>query len=132
MRCSARKLTSRTSIYNLMSLEEMRIMGNIIGVLIGAVVVIIVVFILYEYRVRKPDVLLLYETKGKISTRKGLFYPRHFSLALERTTSPIQLTVEATVKGNLDVRIKLVGSVAPSLDHIHSLIRIGGWNNEAV
>lgn len=107
-------------------------MGNIIGVLIGAVVVIFVLFILYEYRVRKPDVLLLYETKGKISTRKGLFYPRHFSLALERTTSPIQLTVEATVKGNLDVRIKLVGSVAPSLDHIHSLIRIGGWNNEAV
>ena len=107
-------------------------MENIIGILIGAAIVIFVLFILYEYRVRKPDVLLLYETKGKISTRKGLFYPRHFSLALERTTSPIQLTVEATVKGNLDVRIKLVGSVAPSLDHIQSLIRIGGWNNEAV
>jgi hypothetical protein len=115
-----------------MSLEEMQIMEKIIGVLIGAAVVIFVLFILYEYRVRKPDVLLLYETKGKISTRKGLFYPRHFSLPLERTTSPIQLTVEATVKGNLSVRIKLVGSVAPSFDHIHSLIRIGGWNNEAV
>ena len=107
-------------------------MENIIGILIGAAVVIFILFILYEYRVRKPDVLLLYETKGIISTRKGLFYPRHFSLPLERITSPIQLTVEATVKGNLSVRIKLVGSVAPSLEHIHSLIRIGGWNNEAV
>lgn len=103
-----------------------------IGVLIGAAVVIFILFILFEYRVRKPDVLLLYETKGQISTRKGLIYPRHLSLPLERTTSPIQLTVEATVKGNLEVRIKLVGSVAPSLNHIQSLIRIGGWNQEAV
>jgi hypothetical protein len=61
-----------------------------------------------------------------------LIYPRHFSLPLERTTNSIQLTVEATAVGNLEVRIKLVGSVAPALDHIHSLIRIGGWNNEAV
>jgi hypothetical protein len=33
--------------------------------------------------------------------------------------------------GNLEVRIKLVGSVAPSLEHIQSLIRIGGWNQDA-
>jgi hypothetical protein len=103
-----------------------------VGVLISVIILIIILLFLYEYRIRKPDVLLLYETKGKISIRKGLFYPRHFSLPLERTTSPIQLTVEATAVGNLEVRIKLVGSVAPSLEHIHSLIRIGGWNNEAV
>ena len=103
-----------------------------VGVLIGAVVVIVILIVIFEYRIRKPDVLLLYETKGHISIRKGLFYPRHFSLPLERTTSPIQLTIEATAVGNLEVRIKIVGSVAPSLDHIHSLIRIGGWNNEAV
>jgi hypothetical protein len=30
------------------------------------------------------------------------------------------------------VRVKLVGSVAPSLDHIQSLIRVGGWNRDAV
>ena len=107
-------------------------MENAIGILIGAAVVILILTVLFEFRVRKPDVLLLYETKGQIKIRKGLIYPRHFSLPLERTTSPIQLTVEAAVVGNLEVRIKLVGSIAPSLEHIHSLIRIGGWNNEAV
>jgi hypothetical protein len=90
-----------------------------------------VLFVLFEYRIRKPDVLLLYESKGRISLRKGLVYPRHFSLPLSRTTSPIQLTVEATAVGNLGVRIKLVGSVAPSLEHIQSLIRIGGWKQDA-
>jgi len=102
------------------------------GILIGAIVVVITLFILFEYRIRKPDVLLLYESKGHISIRKGLIYPRHFSLPLERTTCPIQLTVEAAAVGNLEVRIKLVGSVAPSLEHIQSLIRIGGWSHDAV
>lgn len=102
-----------------------------IGILIGAVVVICVLFALFEYRIRKPDVLLLYESKGQIGLRKGLVYPRHFSLPLSRTTCPIQLAIEATAVGNLGVRIKLVGSVAPSLEHIQSLIRIGGWNQDA-
>ena len=101
------------------------------GILIGAVVLIGVLFALFEYRVRKPDVLLLYESKGQIGVRQGLIYPRHFSLPLERTTRPIKLTIEATAVGNLEVRIKLVGSVAPSLEHIQSLIRIGGWNQDA-
>ena len=106
-------------------------METTIGILISAVVVICVLFVLFEYRIRKPDVLLLYEFKDQISLRKGLVYPRHFSLPLSRTTSPIQLTVETTAVGNLGVRIKLVGSVAPSLEHIQSLIRIGGWKQDA-
>ena len=103
-----------------------------IGILIGAGIVgLLVLFVLFEYRVRKPDVLLLYESKGQIAARQGLIYPRHLSLPLERTTRPIKLTIEATAVGNLEVRIKLVGSVAPSLEHIHALIRIGGWNQDA-
>lgn len=101
------------------------------GFLISTIVVVCVFIVLFEYRIRKPDVLLLYESKGQISTRKGLVYPRHFSLPLSRTTYPIQLTIEATAVGNLGVRIKLVGSVAPSLEHIQSLIRIGGWKQDA-
>jgi len=107
-------------------------MDSTLGVSLGIVVVVITFFILFEYRIRKPDVLLLYESKGHISIRKGLIYPRHFSLPLERTTNPIQLTIEATVVGNLEVRVKLVGSVAPSLENIQALIRIGGWNHNAV
>ncbi len=103
-----------------------------IGVIISAILGLCLLVILFEYRIRKPDILLLYESKGEIGVRKGLIYPRHFSLPLERTTYPIRLTIEATTLGNLEVRIKLVGSVAPSLDHIQSLIRIGGWNQEVV
>ncbi|MDP3047404.1 MAG: hypothetical protein Q8O07_08005, partial [Chloroflexota bacterium] len=86
----------------------------------------------FEYRLRQPDVLVIYETKCRIGVRKAMIYPRHFSLPFKRTTSPIQLTVEATAAGNLGVRVKLVGSVALSLEHLQSLIRVGGWNSEAV
>jgi hypothetical protein len=103
-----------------------------IGIIISAIVVgLLILFALFEYRVRKPDVWLLYESRGQIAVRKGLLYPRHFSLPLERTTHPIKLTVEAAAVGNLEVRIKLVGSVAPSLEHIQALIRIGGWKTDA-
>jgi hypothetical protein len=102
------------------------------SVIIGAIAVMFVLLLLFEYRIRRPDLLVLYESKGRIGIRKGLIYPRHFSLPLRRTTSPIRLTIEATAVGNLGVRVKLVGSVAPSLEHVESLIRIGGWDDEAV
>jgi len=101
------------------------------GIVIGTLVLLGVILVLFEYRIRKPDVILLYESRGEIGVRQGLIYPRHFSLPLERTTHPIRLTIEATAVGNLEVRIKLVGSVAPSLEHIQSLIRIGGWKQDA-
>lgn len=102
------------------------------GILIGAVLIVAALLALFEYRVRKPDALLLYESKGQISLRKGLIYPRHLSLPVNRATSPIQLTIEATTIGNLEVRVKLIGSVVPSIEHIQALIHIGGWNQEAV
>jgi len=107
-------------------------MDIIPGIVVGIVVVGCILVAFFEYRVRQPDVLVLSESKGQIGVRKGLVYPRHFSLPLKRTTCPIQLTVEATAAGNLGVRVKLVGSIAPSLEHIQSLIRIGGWNSDAV
>ena len=107
-------------------------MDIFLSVVVVLVVVGAILVALFEYRIRQPDVLVLYETQGRIGVRKGLIYPRHFSLPLKRTTYPIQLTVEATAAGNLGVRVKLVGSVAPSLEHIEALIRVGGWNSEAV
>jgi hypothetical protein len=107
-------------------------MDIILSIVIGIVVVGGLLAILLEYRIRQPDVLVLYESKGQIGLRKGLIYPRHFSLSLKRTTSPVQLTVDATAVGNLGVRVKLIGSVAPALDHIQALIRVGGWSSEAV
>ena len=99
---------------------------------IGIVIVGCVLVFFWEYRVRYPDVLVLYESKGQISLRKGIIYPRHFSLPLKRTTYPIQLTIDATTQGDLGMRVKLVGTIAPSVKYIDRLIRVGGWNQEAV
>ena len=107
-------------------------MNITLGAIVGVVVIVVLLLAFFEYRIRQPDFLVLGESNGRISLRKGLIYPRHFSLPLQRTTCPIQLTVEATAAGNLGVRVKLVGSVAPSLEHIQSLIRVGGWNRDAV
>jgi hypothetical protein len=100
--------------------------------IIAAVVVVIGLLIAFEYHIRQPDTLVLYESKGRIEFRKGLLYPRHFSLQFKRTTSPIQLDFDVTAAGNLGVQIKLVGSVAPSLNHIQALIRVGGWSSDAL
>ncbi len=107
-------------------------MDIILSVVLGVVVVGSALFAVFEYRIRQPDVLVLYESKGRIGVRKGMIYPRHFSLPFKRTTCPIHLTVDATAAGNLGVRVKLVGSLAPSLEHIQALIRVGGWDREAV
>jgi hypothetical protein len=87
---------------------------------------------LYEFRIQKPDDLILYERQGKFERRKSQVYPRHFSLKFKRKIHPIQLDTEVTAAGNLGIRIKLVGSVAPSLDNLDSLVRIGGWNQDVI
>jgi len=103
-----------------------------LGAVISAIVLVIVLLALFEFRIRQPDVLVLSESKSRIGIRGGLVYPRHFSLPLARTIYPIQLNIEVTAAGNLGVRVRLVGSVAPSIEHIQSLIRVGGWNTDAV
>ncbi len=107
-------------------------MEIVFGTAIGLIIVIAVAVVVFELRIHQPDTLVLHESKGRIVVRKGVLYPRHFSLLLKRTTYPIQVTTEASVVGNIGVRVKLIGSIAPSVDHIQALIRAGGWNSEAV
>lgn len=107
-------------------------MEIILGIVAIALILTLVLLAIFEFRIRQPDALVLYESNGKIALRSGLFYPRHFSLPIKRTTHPIQLTVEATAAGNLGVNVKLVGSVAPSIENIQTLIRIGGWSRDAI
>jgi hypothetical protein len=76
--------------------------------------------------------LILYEQQGKFERRKGKFYPRHFSLRFKRKIHPIQLDTEVTAAGNLGIRVKLVGSVSPSLEHLDSLVRVGGWDQDVI
>ena len=105
---------------------------GIIEVGVAVLVVVVILAVIFEYRIRQPDVMVLYESNGKISLRSGPFYPRHFSLAIKRTTCPIQLSVEATAAGNLGVNVNLVGSVAPDMEYIQMLVRVGGWNSDAI
>ena len=99
---------------------------------VAAVVVILVLAIVFEYRFRKPDYIILYEHKAGLAIRKGRLYPRHFSLPIRRTTHSLQLTVDATAKGSLDIRVKLGVTVAASLDNLGALVRVGGWTADAV
>ena len=106
-------------------------MEIILGV-VAVLVLALALLALFEYRVRQPDSLVLYEANGNIGLRGGVLYPRHFSLLLKRAPHPIQLSIEATAAGNLGVNVKLVGSVSPALGNLQELVRIGGWNSEAV
>ncbi|MEG8990865.1 hypothetical protein VJY32_13930 [Ignavibacteria bacterium 4148-Me] len=96
------------------------------------VAIIILLLLLYELRIRKPDELVLTERNGKIILRKGRFYPRHFSLVLPKTIYSSQLSIDASARGSLDVKVKLSVAVALSLENINSLIKTGGWNKSAV
>ncbi len=99
--------------------------------LVGAAVLVILA-VLYEYRFRKSDFFILYEDRSGLALRKGRLYPRHFSLPIRRTTHSLQLTVDASAKGNLEIRVKLGVTVAASPEHLGALIRVGGWNTDAV
>ncbi len=99
---------------------------------LAGLVLILGVIIVYEYRLRRPDVIVLYETKRGLGIRTAAFYPRHFSLPIRRTTHSLQLTIDATAMGNLEIRIRLVGTVAPSEQHLEALVRAGGWQADAV
>jgi regulator of protease activity HflC (stomatin/prohibitin superfamily) len=94
-------------------------------------VVVLGAILAYEYRLRRPDCIVLYERKGGLATRGGPFFPRHFSLAIKRTTHSLQQVIEATAAGNLEIRIKLFGTAVPSPAHLQALIRVGGWQSDA-
>ena len=99
---------------------------------VAGILVLVFLAILFEYRFRRSDYLIVYEDKTGLALRKGRLYPRHFSLPIRRTTHSLQLTVDASAKGNLEIRVKLGLTVAASLENLATLIRVGGWNTDAV
>ena len=98
----------------------------------GIIIIVAVIIFLYEYRLRKPDQLVLTEAKGKIILRTSRVYPKDFSLVLPKTTQSMQLTVESSAKGNLDIKVKLSVAVSLAAGNINQLIKVGGWNSGAV
>ena len=48
------------------------------------------------------------------------------------TTYSFAQTIEASAKGNLDMKVKLAVTVAASLDNLSVLVKVGGWTPNAV
>lgn len=99
---------------------------------LGIILIVLAVLVALEFRLRKPDQLVLYEKRGVIGLRRGAFYPRHLSLALTGAGHQIELTAESTARGGIQVRTNLVATVAPSEAHLAALVRVGGWQPDAV
>lgn len=97
-----------------------------------AIAVLLVAAAAYEYRLRRPDQLVLYESGGTVKLRRGRFYARHFDLALAGTTYPIELKIDGVARGSIQIRTAVVASVAPSRDALDALVRAGGWQRDAV
>jgi len=93
---------------------------------------VIVAYAMYEYRVRKPDQIILRETRSGLSARTGLLYPRHFSLPISRTAHSFSQTIDASAEGSIEIRIKLAVSVVASMKDLGTLMRVGGWKSDAV
>lgn len=99
---------------------------------IGVITLLVVIVSLYEFRIRRPDDLILFERNNQIRHRHSAIYPRHFSLRLKRTIIPIRLDSQIATSGNLGLTLKMTGSVAPSTANLDSLIRTGGWQEDTV
>jgi hypothetical protein len=95
-------------------------------------VVLLVALAVYEYRFRKPDQIVVFETRGGVGVRRARLYPRHFSTPITTTAHSFTQSIDASAKGNLDIRVKLAVTVAASLENLPVLVRIGGWSADAV
>ncbi len=100
--------------------------------IVGLILLAVIALALFELRLRKPDQLVLRESRGEIRLHTGLFYPRHFSLAIPAATHQIELTVESTSRGAIAVRVRLAVTLAASREHIAGLVRAGGWQADAI
>jgi hypothetical protein len=96
------------------------------------ILAIIVILILVEYRIRRPDEIVIYESSGIVRKRKSRIYPRHFSLAISGTIHSTDLKIEAEAKGKILLHVHLVATVAASLHQLQNLVRAGGWHKNNV
>jgi len=100
--------------------------------LITIIVIIVFLVLFYEFRIRKPDQIVLYESRGVVKQRKGKYYPRHFSLAIPATIHSSFIKVEAEAKGKLPVIVQVALACTASPSRLSELIRVSGWNKKAV
>ncbi len=100
--------------------------------LLAAFVILLILIFLLEYRLRRPDEIILTDKAGKIRIRKGRYYPKHFSLAVPATIHSLRLEFESEAKGKLPVKVSIVLSTAANTERLTELVRSGGWNKNMV
>ncbi|MDD3806876.1 MAG: hypothetical protein PHE86_02405 [Candidatus Marinimicrobia bacterium] len=101
-------------------------------IICGVVIIILLLIWLVEYRYRRPNQIVLRERKGIVEEDKKRWYPRHTSLAFPGNVYGIQSQVDAEARGKLGVRIIMDIAVAPAREHLHGLVRAGGWTPDVV
>lgn len=98
----------------------------------GIILLAIIIAAAFEYRIKKPGQIILSESNGKVKYRKSALYPRHYSLTIPNTTQTNTSVVEPEAKGKIALVVKYTFTVAPSLENISRLIKIGGWGKDAL
>jgi len=96
------------------------------------ILAVIIISFLFEFRIRKPDEIVVYEAAGIMRKRKRRLYPRHFSLAISGTIHTSDLKIEAEAKGKIVIHVHVVATVAASVHHLQNLVRAGGWQKDNV
>jgi hypothetical protein len=86
-----------------------------------------VIYVIIEYRRRKPDQIILFEKNNDIKIRKSRYYPRHLSLAISGSVQSSSMEVVAEAKGHLLLNIRIALTASASAENIGKLIRAGGW-----
>jgi hypothetical protein len=94
--------------------------------------VVLLFAVLFEYRVRQPDQIVLYESRGKILRRSGRFFPRHFSLSIPSTVRSLTMEILTEAQGRVGLQVRLTAVAAADSQRVEQLIRFGGWDPLAV
>jgi len=100
--------------------------------LVIALGVLLIAVVIYEYRFRKPDQIVVYETPEGVGVRRARLYPRHFSLPISKGSHSYAQTIDASARGNLEIRLSLAVTVAAAPGHLATLVKTGGWTGNAV
>lgn len=95
-------------------------------------VILLLLALLFEYRIRQPDQIVLYESGGEILRRSGRFYPRHFSLSIPTTMQSLAVEIATEAEGRVGLIVRLTAAVAADPERLDQLIRTGGWESMAV
>lgn len=103
-----------------------------IWLLLGLLFALVVAFVLLEVRVRRPDELVLHEAGGVVRQRTARLFLRRFSLSIRATVHTLGVRVAAETSGHLGVDVQLALTVAAHPEHLHGLVRAGGWTAKAV